>query len=926
MKNKILFLILSLHLSLIGSQPLLQWDVTYAGASSIDKGKDIVVDNNGNSYVTAISYGHGSGSDFLTIKYDKNGDTLWTRRFNGVNNGIDEPSKIVLDYSGAIYVVGKSQSQFNGFDIVTIKYDQAGNVLWKNILNGVSNRDDIPYNMAADNIGNVYVTGLFYTSEVVVKINNLGLMQWNKLAPAQLITINKNDGNIILASGVDYYNPYLIQSLRPSDGKLVQEYNTHSTSYRNGIPNSLILDAVGNIYITSTSTEITSSNPHVVLTQRFDYPGSANEKYGAWFSTSIAGNGTISGVKSLIDENSNIYVLSDLFTGNHHDYHIKKYNIISGKFWKFQYNSGSNIDDIPIEMGLSNKIEPDIYVTGNTNIGNINTIKINSSGIQIGEVIYDCGNGGNDAVAKMTIDGDDNLYLTGSSNCEKTLEDIKTIKYCNTAPSRPDPIIGKTEVCNKVSETYQVDPVNGAIDYSWSLPDKWIILSGDRTNKITVIPGVSGNITVKANSALCSSLPQGINVSVYKIPTVSGKIIGDSLICDNNLHTYSIKPIIDAFEYVWILPNGSMTSQPSNEIDVDHKGVSGILKVFARNFCGTSDTLELMVKVGSPPSKPDAIIGNAKICPSTINNYKVKVIPGATSYIWKKPSDWLFIGDSTSAEVNIACNQSSGEISVAASSICGTSSLEKLQINVLNKPSMPGVISGPAMVCQGTANLYSIKPVQYAEKYHWVFPNGIHGNNSTTNEILTYADSLTGGNILVSAENDCFISDKQPLYVTLTEVDNTITVNGDTLIANENNASYQWIDCSFHQDISGATSQSFKPMVSGNFAVRLSKNNCTEESKCFLVTGQKDIYEIPKILIYPNPTSKLLNISINNEKSEDYNIELYDIYGKLILSRGMNHDYHKSVFQLEMDPFPNGIYLLRINSIDYHYTGRIIKE
>ena len=74
--------------------------------------------------------------------------------------------------------------------------------------------------------------------------------------------------------------------------------------------------------------------------------------------------------------------------------------------------------------------------------------------------------------------------------------------------------------------------------------------------------------------------------------------------------------------------------------------------------------------------------------------------------------------------------------------------------------------------------------------------------------------------------------------------DNSVNQVGTTLTANEVGASYQWIDCDNNNaTISGETSQSFTPLLTGNYAVEVTLNACTDTSSCFLVdyTG---IYEL----------------------------------------------------------------------------------
>ena len=122
-----------------------------------DSGSGVAVDDLGNVYVTGLS---GGGDDIVTIKYGPNGNELWVARYNGPA-GVDFGGEhIAVDESGNIYVTGTSEGSGTGDDYVTIKYGPDSNEpLWIGRYNGPENLDDIVFDMALDDLGNVYVTG-----------------------------------------------------------------------------------------------------------------------------------------------------------------------------------------------------------------------------------------------------------------------------------------------------------------------------------------------------------------------------------------------------------------------------------------------------------------------------------------------------------------------------------------------------------------------------------------------------------------------------------------------------------------------------------------------------------------------------------------------------------------------------------------------
>jgi len=78
----------------------------YDGPSHIiDAIRYLALDGNGNIYVTGGSDGGASLSDFCTIKYSPDGESLWVARFDGDNTD-DLPYGFFVDNASYVYVCG----------------------------------------------------------------------------------------------------------------------------------------------------------------------------------------------------------------------------------------------------------------------------------------------------------------------------------------------------------------------------------------------------------------------------------------------------------------------------------------------------------------------------------------------------------------------------------------------------------------------------------------------------------------------------------------------------------------------------------------------------------------------------------------------------------------------------------------------------
>jgi hypothetical protein len=140
----------------------LLWSSVYGdtvGSVYDDKAKAIAFDGSGNVYVTGSSSDISTDRDWVTIKYDSDGEELWVARYTGPIYGEDDASALAVDQYGNVYVTGWSRGVVTAWDYVTIKYDTDGNELWVRRYNGPANTVDYAQDLALDTRGNVYVTG-----------------------------------------------------------------------------------------------------------------------------------------------------------------------------------------------------------------------------------------------------------------------------------------------------------------------------------------------------------------------------------------------------------------------------------------------------------------------------------------------------------------------------------------------------------------------------------------------------------------------------------------------------------------------------------------------------------------------------------------------------------------------------------------------
>jgi hypothetical protein len=128
---------------------------------SVDRPKAIALDNAGNVYITGVSFVDINNTDYLTMKLNgSNGAIVYTARYNGDGNRVDQANGIVVNAAGEAFVTGLSDPYGNSaYNYVTIKYTSTGAEAWRASYNGPADGTDVASTIRMDGFGFIYVTG-----------------------------------------------------------------------------------------------------------------------------------------------------------------------------------------------------------------------------------------------------------------------------------------------------------------------------------------------------------------------------------------------------------------------------------------------------------------------------------------------------------------------------------------------------------------------------------------------------------------------------------------------------------------------------------------------------------------------------------------------------------------------------------------------
>ncbi|MBK8550012.1 MAG: SBBP repeat-containing protein [Ignavibacteria bacterium] len=341
-----------------------QWVRRYNGpGNSEDLAYRIKVDVSGNVYVTGASTGSGTGHDYATIKYNSSGDSIWVRRYNGSGNSGDDAYALAVDISGNVYVAGYSTG-ING-DYVTIKYNSSGDSLWVRRANWGVN--DVATSISVDGSGNVYVTGLSYRfsgyAYLTIKYNSAGVEKWVReydgigYDVSHKIAVD-GSGNVYVTgysagSGTDDYLTIKYDS--SGTEKWQRRYNGPGNS--NDTAYSLALDVSGNIYVTGASTGSGTGTDYATI----KYNSSGDSLWVRRYNG--PGNGSDVPRFAEVDGSGNVYLTgTSAGSGTGNDYATIKYNSSGVQQWVKRYNGPISGFDYAYSLALD--VSGNVYVTG----------------------------------------------------------------------------------------------------------------------------------------------------------------------------------------------------------------------------------------------------------------------------------------------------------------------------------------------------------------------------------------------------------------------------------------------------------------------------------------------------------------------------------------------------------------------------------
>ena len=336
------------------------------------------------------------------------GDNYWIRILDTTSFLSTDANSVAVDSLGNIYMTGSDR---NGSDseILVVKFDPSGNILWQKTLddNSATARNEYGYDIAIDSSDNVYIAGTSYNVDIptVVKYDSSGTLQWKKWVyninydgAFKGIAIDSSD-NLCLVG--DYFRSptrdIIIVKLNSSDGSVIWQRRLYGGS---DAAQDIAIDSSDNIYISGYF----GSTPLIAK-----YNSSGTIQWQRIISATDIYTPQTSGI--VVDSSDNIYLVATLDVEK--SIIIFKYDSSGAILWKRQIL----IPETNFQTVYRTAIDTsdNVYICGIVGSNGL-IVKYNSSGVLQWQRLLD------NTTSSTEIYGiawaNNNIYIAGETSAD----------------------------------------------------------------------------------------------------------------------------------------------------------------------------------------------------------------------------------------------------------------------------------------------------------------------------------------------------------------------------------------------------------------------------------------------------------------------------------------------------------------------------
>lgn len=451
----------------------------------------------------------------------------------------------------------------------------------------------------------------------------------------------------------------------------------------------------------------------------------------------------------------------------------------------------------------------------------------------------------------------------------------------------------------------------------------------------------------------CLGISNTINITEIPGPISSITSTG-TVFCPGGSDIVITAQTVDGATYEWYRNNVSLGS-PSNA-NTWNVSESGNYLVVVNNGTCSSASNTITITQSSLPNSAGTIFGGSDFCPGEILDLFVFGSNNATSYNWTitpNTAASIYSGQGTD-EVTIVTLAQNFTLSITPINGCGNgpASSEALVVdNSVFCNSLDAAFSAyPTNVCTGnTVTFYNFSDTDFffGGTANWNFGAGASPATATgngpfnvtystaglKNVTLEYIDQFgftMGG---VSIEEFIIVSGSVATPVISGATDLT-ACNGVTEAYSVNataGSTYNWTVPSL-ATIFGQGTSTVQVTFNGNAGnvqvVETTAAGCSSAPGTLLVECPLSTEELVSNTlswnIFPNPAFDFVQIAVEGLHQQDISIELLDLTGRELYKKILKVNSNAHQETISLNPFPSGMYLLRLSANGKLHTKRLV--
>ena len=407
-----------------------EWIITTVPEGLV--GSRAAVSPGGDLYVANSILDSVTGYDWIVTKFGSLGETLWTNAFRDTGYTHESPYFVALDQFGNLYVVGYWNSDSTD-DCLAIKYSPTGSIIWTASFLYYYLND-----IAVDNYGNLYVTGFNgydgadKENFILTKLSASGEVLWTSVfdSPEHVqdipYSIAADDSGNVYVAGYTcgppdiYYYDYLTVKYS-TEGNLLWSARYSSGTWRCDLAYDIVPDNQGNCYVTGSIGDQYSLSSDAYLNIKYGPTGETlwtrklTGEYGGPYLTDLQRSFT------KVDDDGNIVVVGTTWGYLGSDYTLVKYSPNGDTMWHRIFKEDSLISDDEV-TSIAIDVFNNIYITGRSweyynpqGLEDFLTVKYSSTGETNWAVRYNNPGDLSDRARFVGIDSLGNTYVVGSS-------------------------------------------------------------------------------------------------------------------------------------------------------------------------------------------------------------------------------------------------------------------------------------------------------------------------------------------------------------------------------------------------------------------------------------------------------------------------------------------------------------------------------